>query len=86
MLVKKSAKRLANSAKVLYNKIMRGSTGAGAEREQRTRFGCKQYGAAAVPAGRGGGFVLPKRHLSKGEYDYDLFAASTEYVPDHQRS
>ena len=48
---------------------MRGSTGAGAEREQRTRFGCKQYGTAAVPAGRGGGFVLPKRHLSKGEYD-----------------
>ena len=34
----------------------------------------------------GGGFMLPKRHLSKGEYDYDLFAASTEYVPDHQRS
>ncbi|WP_207634992.1 hypothetical protein [Faecalibacterium prausnitzii] len=27
-----------------------------------------------------------KQHLSKGEYDYDLFAASTEYVPDHQRS
>ena len=25
-------------------------------------------------------------NLSKGEYDYDLFAASTEYVPDHQRS
>lgn len=37
---------------------MRGSTGAGAEREQRARFGCKQYRAAAVPAGRGGGFVL----------------------------
>ena len=27
---------------------MRGSTGAGAEREQRARFGCKQYRAAAV--------------------------------------
>ena len=37
---------------------MRGSTGAGAEREQRARFGCKQYRAAAVPAGRGGGFAL----------------------------
>ena len=36
---------------------MRGSTGAGAEREQRARFGCKQYRAAAVPAGRGNGFV-----------------------------
>ena len=32
MLVKKSAKRLANSAKVLYNKIMRGSTGVARKR------------------------------------------------------
>lgn len=41
---------------------------------------------AAVPAGRSGCFVLQSDYLSKGEYDYDLFAASTEYVPDHQRS
>ncbi|GJN65426.1 hypothetical protein JCM17207_20510 [Faecalibacterium gallinarum] len=25
-------------------------------------------------------------NFTKGEYDYDLFAASTEHVPDHQRS
>ncbi|MBU3819852.1 MAG: hypothetical protein H9864_05715, partial [Candidatus Faecalibacterium intestinavium] len=25
-------------------------------------------------------------NFTKGEYDYDLFAASSEHVPDHQRS
>ncbi|GLX74985.1 hypothetical protein FBDF15_11190 [Faecalibacterium duncaniae] len=74
MLVKKSAKRLANSAKVLYNKIMRGSTGVARKR-------------AAQPV-NANGRTPPANgiNLSKGEYDYDLFAASTEYVPDHQRS
>ena len=62
MLVKKSAKRLANSAKVLYNKIMRGSTGVARKR--------------AVQPVNANGRTPPANgiNLSKGEYDYDLFA------------
>uniref|UniRef100_UPI0040263A76 hypothetical protein n=1 Tax=Faecalibacterium sp. TaxID=1971605 RepID=UPI0040263A76 len=68
-------KCLAKCARILYNKIMRGSAVRPKESGPRSR--CKT-GGRAVPAGRSR--VPAKRHLSKGEYDYDLFAASTEYV------
>ena len=54
---------------------MRGSTG-----------GADESSGSRSNANSGGAPLLHGINLSKGEYDYDLFAASTEYVPDHQRS
>lgn len=49
-------------------------------------LGVPMRAAGPVECKRQGSPLLRGINLSKGEYDYDLFAASTEYVPDHQRS